>query len=134
LIVLDASAAIELVLQTPRAERIAARALHPTERLHAPHLIDIEVAQVLRRLVQVKEITLTRADLALADFEELVIERHAHRPLLRRVWGLRTALSAYDAAYVALAEALTAPMLTCDGKLARSHGHTAKIELVPIAS
>ena len=131
---LDASAAVELVLQTPRAERIAARALHPAERLHAPHLIDVEVAQVMRRLVQAKEITATRADLALVDFEQLVIERHAHRPLLRRVWSLRAALSAYDAAYVALAEALAAPVLTCDGKLAGAHGHKAKVELVPIAS
>ena len=62
------------MLQTPRAERIAARALHPAERLHAPHLIDIEVAQVMRRLVQAKEITVARADAALVDFEGLVIE------------------------------------------------------------
>jgi predicted nucleic acid-binding protein len=131
LIVLDASAAVELVLQTPRAERIAARALCPAERLHAPHLIDIEVAQAMRRLVQAKEIAATRADVALSDFEDLVIERHEHRPLFRRVWRLRTSLSAYDAAYVALAEALAAPMLTCDAKLARAHGHKAEIELVP---
>jgi len=129
-IVLDASAAIELVLQTSRAERIAARALHPTQRLHAPHLIDIEVSQVLRRLVQAREITLARAELALGDFEQLMIERYAHRPLLRRIWDLRSAVSAYDAAYVALAEALAAPLLTCDEKLARAHGHGAHIELV----
>lgn len=134
MIVLDASAAVELVLQTARAERIAARALHPAERLHAPHLIDIEVAQAMRRLVQAKEITVARADVALMDFEGLVIERHAHRPLFRRVWGLRASLSAYDAAYVALAEALAAPMLTCDEKLAGAHGHKAKIEVVPIDS
>ena len=134
MIVLDASTAVELVLQTPRAERIAARALHPAERLHAPHLIDIEVAQVMRRLVHAKEITVARADAALADFEGLVIERHGHRPLFRRVWGLRTSLSAYDATYVALAEALAAPMLTCDDKLARAHGHKAKIELVSVDS
>jgi len=132
--VLDASAALELVLQTARAERIAARALHPAERLHAPHLIDVEVAQAMRRLVQAKEITLARADMALSDFEGLVIERHAHRPLFRRMWGLRTSLSAYDAAYVALAEALAVPMLTCDDKLARAHGHNAKIEVVPVDS
>ena len=131
---LDASAAVELVLQTPRAERIAARALHPTERLHAPHVIDVEVVQVMRRLVQAKEITVGRADVALSDFEGLAIERHAHRPLIRRVWGLRASLSAYDATYVALAEALAAPMLTCDEKLARAHGHKAKIEVVPVDS
>ena len=131
---LDASAAVELVLQTARAERIAARALHPAERLHAPHLIDVEVTQVMRRLLQAKEITVARADAALLDFEGLVIERHAHRPLIRRVWGLRSSLSAYDATYVALAEALVAPMLTCDEKLARAHGHKAKIEVVPVDS
>ena len=134
MIVLDASAAVELVLQTPRAERIAARALHPAERLHAPHLIDVEVAQAMRRLLQSREITAARADVALSDFEGLVIERHAHRPLFRRVWGLRASLSAYDATYVALAEALAAPMLTCDDKLARAHGHKAKIEVVPVDS
>ena len=134
MIVLDASAAVELVLQTARAERIAARALHPAERLHAPHVIDVEVVQVMRRLVQAKEITVGRADVALSDFEGLAIERHAHRPLIRRVWGLRASLSAYDATYVALAEALAAPMLTCDEKLARAHGHKAKIEVVPVDS
>jgi predicted nucleic acid-binding protein len=134
LIVLDASAAVELVLQTPRAERVAARALHPAERIHAPYLIDVEVAQVLRRLVSAKELTPGRGALALGDFSELVIERHSHHPFLGRIWSLRTSLSAYDAAYVALAEALAAPMLTCDDKLARAHGHSAKIELVPMDS
>jgi predicted nucleic acid-binding protein len=129
-IVLDASAAIELVLRTERAERIAARALDPTQRLHAPHLIDIEVVQVLRRLHLARELTLERAELAVADFEKLVVERHAHRSLLRRIWTLRSVMSAYDAAYVALAEALAAPLLTCDEKLSRSHGHDARIELI----
>jgi predicted nucleic acid-binding protein len=129
-IVLDASAAIELVLRTERADRIAARALDPTQRLHAPQLIDIEVVQVLRRLHLARELTLERAQLALTDFESLVVERHAHRSLVRRVWALRSAMSAYDAAYVALAEALAAPLLTCDEKLSRSHGHDAHIELI----
>jgi predicted nucleic acid-binding protein len=129
-IVLDASAAIELVLRTERADRIAARALDPTQRLHAPHLIDIEVVQVLRRLHLARELTLDRAELAFTDFEKLVVERHAHRSLLRRVWALRSVMSAYDAAYVALAEGLSAPLLTCDEKLSRSHGHDAHIELI----
>jgi predicted nucleic acid-binding protein len=133
LIVLDASAAIELVLQTPRAARIATRALHPAQRLHAPHLIDLEVSQVLRRLLQSGELAPARADEALADFVGLVIERHAHRPLLHRVWDLRSVLSAYDGAYVALAEALAAPLLTCDEKLSRAPGHAARIEFVPLA-
>lgn len=134
LIVLDASAAVELVLQTSRAERVAARALHPAQRIHAPHLIDIEVAQVLRRLVCAKELTPARAGLALSDFADLVLQRHPHRPFISRIWGLRTSMSAYDAAYVALAEALGAPMLTCDEKLARVHGHSVEIELIPIAA
>ncbi len=134
MIVLDASAAVELILQTARAERIAARALDPAERLHAPDLVEIEVAQVLRRLLQARQITPARAELALTDFEQLAIERHAHRPLLRRVWGLRSAMSAYDAAYVALAEALPAPLLTCDEKLSRAHGHRAQIELISAPS
>ena len=130
MIVLDASAAIELVLRTERADRIAARALNPTQRLHAPQLIDIEVVQVLRRLHLARELTLERAQLALTDFESLVVERHTHRSLVRRGWALRSAMSAYDAAYVALAEALAAPLLTCDEKLSRSHGHDAHIELI----
>lgn len=131
MIVLDASAAIELVLRTPRAERIAERALDPKERLNAPHLIDIEVAQVLRRLSQAREISAARAQAALEDFQALVVDRHAHPPLVKRIWSLRSALTAYDAAYVALAEALEAPLVTCDRKLARAGGHSAQIELVP---
>jgi predicted nucleic acid-binding protein len=130
LIVLDASAAVELVLRTDRADRIAARALDPAQHLHAPHLIDIELTQVLRRLVQSRELAPARAELALLDFAHLTIERHPHTLLLRRIWVLRSAMSAYDGAYVALAEALAAPLLTCDERLARAHGHRANIELV----
>ena len=107
-----------------------ARALSPDERLHAPHLLDIEVTQALRRLTQLKEITPIRAKEALGDHSALLIERAAHYDLLPRVWELRESVTAYDAAYVTLAEALDAPLLTCDGKLARSHGHRAKIELI----
>ena len=106
------------------------RALDASERIHAPHLLDIEVTQVLRRLVQRKEITIVRARQALDDFVQLLVERHEHQSLLPRVWQLRDSLSAYDGAYVALAEALGAPLLTCDAKLAGAHGHHATIELV----
>jgi predicted nucleic acid-binding protein len=130
LIVIDASALIELLLMTELGQKIEARALDPAERLHAPYLLDIEVAQVLRRLVQFKEITALRAQEALDDHAALFIERSAHQALLPRIWQLRDSLTAYDAAYISLGEALDAPVLTCDGKLARSHGHNARIELV----
>lgn len=108
---------------------MAVRALAPEVRLHAPHLLDVEVAQALRRLVQLGEIAPARAQQALDDHAALGIDRHSHEDLLPRVWQLRESISAYDAAYVALAEALEAPLLTCDAKLARSHGHRAKVEL-----
>jgi len=130
LIVIDASAVIELVLRTALGEKAELRALAPQERLHAPHLLDLEVAQVLRRLTQLREITAARAQEALDDYTGLLVERTAHRALLRRVWQLRDSMTAYDGAYIALAEALDAPLLTCDGKLARAHGHRAKIELL----
>jgi len=106
------------------------RALEASERVHAPHLLDVEVTQVLRRLVQRKEISVERAEQALEDLTRLVIERHEHQSLVGRVWQLRDSISAYDGVYVALAEALDAPLLTCDAKLAGAHGHHAKIELV----
>lgn len=130
MIVLDASALLELLLGTGRAERVGARALAPDERLHAPHLVDVEVVQVLRRLVQRKDITVSRAAHALDDFAALPVERHSHQDLLPRIWALRDSLTAYDAAYVALAEGLQAPLLTCDARLGRSHGHQARIEIV----
>ena len=130
MIVVDASALLELLLRTTRGDRVATLALAPEERLHAPHLLDIEVVQALRRLVQLGDLTPARAQQALDDHAAIGVERHAHQNLLPRIWQLRESISAYDAAYVALAEALEAPLLTCDAKLARSHGHRANVELV----
>jgi predicted nucleic acid-binding protein len=124
-IVIDASVALELFLETPRGKR-AADQVFDRER-HAPPLIDIEFTQALRRLTFAKEIAPERAKLVLDIFADWVISRHAHKPLLRRIWELRSSVSAYDAAYVALAEGLQVPLLTCDARLARSHGHSAKI-------
>ena len=98
--------------------------------MHAPQLLDIEITQVLRRLVRQKEITVTRAEQVLDDLANLLIERHEHQALVPRIWQLRDSLSAYDGAYVALAEGLAAPLLTCDAKLAGAHGHRATVELV----
>ncbi len=130
MIVIDASAVLELLLQTELATDIADRVLDARESVHAPHLLDVEVAQVLRRLVRARAVEQTRALEALVDLTELAIERHSHEPLLRRMWAMRETLTAYDAAYIALAEALDAPLLTCDGKLSRAHGHGAKIQFI----
>lgn len=130
MIVVDASAVLEMLLGTERGVQVADRLLTAEQRLHAPHLIDVEISQALRRLVTLKEIDASRAELALGDYLALVIERHSHVEILPRLWQLRDALSAYDATYIALAEGLQAPLLTCDGKLARAHGHEAIVDLV----
>ncbi len=130
MIVIDASAVLELLLQTEKGMRVSEQALSPEQRLHAPHLIDVEVTQTLRRLTHRKAMSIRRAEEALADFNSLGIERHGHQDLIPRLWQLRDALSACDASYIALAEALDAPLLTCDGKLARAHGHHARVTTV----
>ena len=129
---IDASALLEILLRTGRADTLMARAFEASERMHAPQLLDVEITQVLRRLVQRKEISTPRAEQALDDLANLLIERHQHQALIPRIWELRDFLTAYDGAYVALAEALAAPLLTCDAKLAGAHGHRATIELVTI--
>ncbi len=130
MIVVDASAVLELLLRTDKGIKVQARVLSPEESLHAPHLIDIEVSQTLRRLVSLKEISAARGKQALDDHIALNIKRAEHRRLLDRVWMLRDSVTAYDAAYVVLSEVLEAPLITCDSKLARAHGHKARIELV----
>src|SRR5689334_12816102 len=106
MIVLDASAALELLLGRPYAARVLARLTEPGQTLHAPHLIDLEIAQVLRRFAAMHELDQARATLLFDDLRALGLERYPHDVLLPRVWQLRANLTAYDAAYVALAEAL----------------------------
>ena len=130
MIVLDASAAIEWLLQSPAGIKIDKRIFSLSESLHVPHLLDIEVAQVLRRYVREKMIPVQRGREALEDFEDLPLNRYPHDFLIPRVWELRSTLTAYDAVYVALAEALEAPLLTCDRKVASASGHSANVEVV----
>ena len=130
MIVVDASAVLELLLRTGKGVKVQERVLDSEESLHAPHLIDIEVTQTLRRLVMLKEITAARGKQALEDHIALNIKRAEHKDLLDRVWSLRDSITAYDAAYVVLAEILDAPLITCDAKLARPHGHKARLELI----
>jgi predicted nucleic acid-binding protein len=129
-IVLDASAAIEWLLQTPTGTRVEERIFSAVPNLHAPHLLDIEVAQVLRRYVTAHIITASRGQEALQDLIDLPLTRYPHDLLLWRIWNLRNALTAYDAAYVALAEALGALLITCDRKMAAASGHSALIQVV----
>jgi predicted nucleic acid-binding protein len=129
-IVLDASAAIEWLLQSPSGNKIDKRIFSGSESLHAPHLLDIEVAQVLRRYVREKTITAQRGQEALEDLAGLPLERYPHDFLIPRVWELRATLTAYDAVYVALAELLDAPLLTCDRRIASARGHAANVEVL----
>lgn len=129
MIVLDASAAIDWLLQTAAGQRIEQRIYSHHESLHAPHLLDLEVGQVLRRLVREGSVSADRADQAIEDLLDLRITRYPHFVLLPRIWQLRHNLSAYDAAYVVLAEKLGARLLTRDGRLASASGHIAPIEV-----
>jgi predicted nucleic acid-binding protein len=129
-IVVDASAVLALLLRGPTAGRVARRIAPEREALHAPHLLDLEVAQVLRRYDRAGVIDDARGREALDDLADLGIERHRHQLFLPRVWQLRHRVTAYDAVYLALAEALGAPLLTLDARLARAGGHRARVELV----
>jgi predicted nucleic acid-binding protein len=129
LIVLDASATIDLLLGTARGQAVAERVFDPRESLHAPELLDLEVAQVLRRFERARHLDATRAEAALRDFADLPIERYSHRLLLPRAWELRANLTLYDAVYLALAELLDAPLLTGDRTFI-SAKHRAAIELI----
>jgi predicted nucleic acid-binding protein len=128
-IVLDASAAVDWLLQTGAGRRIEKQIYSRDESLHAPHLIDLEVAQVLRRLSREQTISERRADEAIEDLENMRITRYPHFVLLPRIWQLRHNLSAYDAAYVVLAEKIGATLITRDSRLASASGHSAKIQL-----
>jgi len=98
--------------------------------LHAPHLLDIEVTHALRRYALGGQIDSERGRAALAILIDLPLNRYPHRLLLPRIWDLRNNLTAYDAAYVALAEALDVPLITRDHRLAAATGHHAHIELL----
>ena len=130
MIVLDASALVELILHTPTGQRVAGRIADPAESLHVPHLADIEVVQALRRYVREGEIEANAAEVALTDLRDLDLQRHAHEPLLERVWELRKNLTAYDAVYVALAEVLDVELLTCDRRLSQAPGMSRRVALV----
>lgn len=129
--VLDASAVVEWLLGLEHADVVDARIADQEEILHAPHLLSVEVAQVVRRYVAAGEIVAERGAQAMTDLADLDLERHPHEVLLPAIWRLRHNLTAYDAAYVALAQALDTPLVTLDARLAAAPGHGAVVELLP---
>jgi predicted nucleic acid-binding protein len=129
MIVLDASAAVDWLLQTPAGQRIEQRIYARNDTLHTLYLLDVEFAQVLRRLVREGTLARKRAEEAMEDLIAVRVTRYAPVLLLNRIWQLRQNLTAYDAAYVALAEELEAPLITRNQKIAAAPGHTATIEV-----
>lgn len=119
MIVLDTSAVVEWLLGLPLADEVADRIM-AADSLHAPALLDVEVAQVVRRYTASGEISERTAEQALNALADLDAVRYMHEPLLPLIWKLRSNLTAYDAAFVALAAVLDAPLLTLDARLARA--------------
>ncbi|MCU1303179.1 MAG: PilT protein domain protein [Candidatus Sulfotelmatobacter sp.] len=129
MIVLDASAAIDWLLQTTAGREIEKRIYSRGESLHAPQVLDLEVAQVLRRLVREGAVSAPRSDLVIEDLLDLRVTRYPHFVFLPRIWRLRDNFSAYDAAYVALTEKLGATLITRDARLASASARAVSIEL-----
>jgi predicted nucleic acid-binding protein len=102
------------------------------ERLAAPELIDLELTSVFRNLTRAKKLTVRRAVDALDDLDDLPLERAGHRHLVRRCWELRENLTAYDAAYVALAELLSVPLITADARLATAPRMWCTVEVLTL--
>jgi predicted nucleic acid-binding protein len=130
MIVLDASAVVELLLDTVAGRRVGALIADAETGLHVPHLLDVEALSALRRFAREGILDDEEVEAAIDDLLALDLQRHSHEGLLERVWALRQNLSAYDGIYVALAEALDATLITCDSRLARTSGTRARIEVV----
>ena len=129
MIVLDASAALDWLLQTAPGQEIQERIYSHRESLHVPHLLDLEVAQVLRRLVREGKVSGPRADRAIEDLFDLRVARYPHFLFLPQIWRLRDNFSAYDAVYVTLAGKLGATLITRDKRLASASARLVSIEL-----
>ena len=130
MIVIDASAEVAILLNIGQdIERIRSRIARPGETLHVPHLFEIEILHALRGLTLRGTVPSERARLALDRLRDTRFVRYPHTALMERMWALRENLTAYDAAYIALAEALDAPLVTTDARLARASGVRAAVEV-----
>jgi predicted nucleic acid-binding protein len=129
-IVVDASTLLEFLLNTDDSPRVGKRLFDRGETLHAPHLLDLEIAQVFRRYERAGAIASVRAEEAFADLEDMPIVRYPHDFLLPRVWALRRNVTAYDAVYLALAESLGATLVTRDSALGSVKDHDARVEVL----
>jgi predicted nucleic acid-binding protein len=127
-IVADASAVLDVLLQAPKAPWIAQHLFAPGQSVQVPHVIDLEVLQVLRRYSRTADMGAVHAEQALQVFWSMPLNRYPHTVLAPRIWELRYSFTAYDAAYIALAEALDCPLMTCDRAL--GSGHQAKVIVV----
>ena len=127
MIVLDASVVVELLTHGILADSIRSELARRNESVSVPHLIDVEVISALRRLVAGQRIDSHRSQQFLAELVALPAERYSHTPLIGRIWELRHNFTAYDAAYIALAEATDSVLYTCDEKLCS--GHRARVAL-----
>jgi len=128
LLVVDTSAVLNVLLAEQPDEGLVER-LAEDGGLEAPHLIDVELLHALRKLVRLGEVSADRASDARSDFASLALTRYSHEPLAERIWALRENLTAYDAAFVALAETLRAPLVTCDERLSGAPCVSAKVEV-----
>ena len=129
--VLDVSAVVEWLMGSERGDAVVAQMLDdPDGSFFAPDLLDVEVVQAFRRLARSGAVSDARATGAVELLDALPVERHSAGILVSRMWTLRDNLSAYAAAYVALAEALDCPLLTCDARSADAPGHRAKVRVV----
>jgi len=121
MIVLDASAVVEVLTNSPLADSVRRNVAESGDSLIVPHLLDVEVISALRRLVAGQRVDSTHADRVLAELRMFPAERYPHVSLLSRIWELRHNFTAYDATYIALAEATGSVLYTCDKKLAKGH-------------
>ena len=132
MLVVDASAVVELLFKSKIGEKVFDIIFKPSINLIAPELLSIETIQVIRRFTSSRELSQERASMAFQDLRDLPIFYYPHQILLDRVWELRKNFTAYDATYLALAESLQAPLLTCDSAFNKGYGklHKAKVILL----